>query len=130
MRLDPVRAWNWQRRLMCAVAVVAVIVAVVATKNSPWPQIVYAVGWALLFASLVRLVAWVLLNVVRETLANTLDCINVPQLDADCDEPSWQSRIVGEPPIPKLRVRHELVEISVANRPTSKTLPEMVPTSM
>ena len=26
----------------------------VATKNSPWPQIVYGVGWALLVASLVQ----------------------------------------------------------------------------
>ena len=57
MRLDAIRAWNWQRRLMCGVAEVAAIVAAVATINSPWPQMVCGVGWALPFASLVRLVA-------------------------------------------------------------------------
>jgi hypothetical protein len=58
--VDPIRSWNWQRHLMFVVAVIGVTIRVIATKHSPWPVVVVAVGLALLVAVFVRLISWIL----------------------------------------------------------------------
>jgi len=58
--VDPISAWNWQRRLMFVVAAIGVTVSVIATKHSPWPVTASVVGMALLFAIFVRLIVWIL----------------------------------------------------------------------
>lgn len=58
--VDPVSAWNWQRRLMFAVAVVGTFFAVSAGRGSTLSETAYFVGVALLTAVIVRLIVWIL----------------------------------------------------------------------
>jgi hypothetical protein len=57
--VDPIGAWNWQRRLMFVVAVIGVTFSVIATRRSPWPVIVVAVGLAVLVSTFVRVISWI-----------------------------------------------------------------------